>query len=33
MDKVLMEQADISDEDRNKIYYGNFERVFGKVGD
>ena len=33
LDKVLMEQADISDEDRNKIYYGNFERVFGKVGD
>lgn len=33
MDKLLVEQADISEEEKQKIYSGNFERVFGKLGD
>ena len=32
MDKTLVEQADLSPADRQKIFSGNFERVFGKVG-
>lgn len=31
MDKLLVEQADLTDEDRQKIFSGNFEREFGKV--
>jgi len=32
-DKWLLDNAHFSEEDRQKIYSGNFERVFGKVGD
>lgn len=33
MDKILVDQADLSEEDRQKIFSGNFEREFGKVSD
>lgn len=32
MDKLLLEQARLSEEDRQKIFSGNFEREFGKAG-
>lgn len=31
IDKELLEKADISQEDKENIFYRNFERVFGKV--
>ena len=31
MDKLLVEQADLSQEEKEKIFYKNFERVFGEV--
>lgn len=33
MDKILVDDADFSPEDKAKIYYANFERVFGEVGE
>ncbi|HLV10800.1 MAG TPA: amidohydrolase family protein [Halanaerobiales bacterium] len=33
IDKKLVEEADISQEDKDKIFYKNFERVFKKVGE
>ena len=33
MDKLLVERADLSDEDKEKIFSRNYERVFGTVGD
>lgn len=33
MDKLLVERANISEEDREMIFHGNFERDFGKVAD
>jgi predicted TIM-barrel fold metal-dependent hydrolase len=32
IDKQLIEDANISQEDKDKIFYKNYERVFGKVG-
>lgn len=32
MDKLLVEQAELSPADKRKIYSENFERAFGKVG-
>ena len=33
IDKLLMDKASLSQEDRENIYYKNYERVFGKVAE